>query len=259
MKFTKMHGLGNDILIIDQDQDIDSHAIQSLSHRYLGIGFDQCLYITNITGEKVSTRIYNADGQQVYQCGNGLRCLMAYLAQNYGLSNAEIIVGKYTYHGIMQPNGPSINMGQPSFSQTTIPTTLDITGMVTIHLPHTCSVGIVHIGNPHAICLWPDENMNRENLAKDIQQSGFFPEGINVSFMKVSPTQLELETHERGVGKTEACGSAACAAVIIAHQFLSQKKSNRVKFTHGHLDITITHTGVWQTGPATFVFEGCLK
>ena len=256
LSFTKMHGLGNDMCLIESSHELSPHTIKKMSHRHSGIGFDQCLHITAIDGSDVYLKIYNADGSQVYQCGNGLRCVMRYIHDQHNLTNARILVGSYCYEGSFHNNQPMINMGLPSFEQTAIPTTLDIQSLVTIHQPEAYTMGLVHLGNPHAICLWPQDHVNRSDLAQRIQHCGFFPEGINVSFIKQTDQHLTCETHERGVGLTEACGSAACAAVIIAHRFLNAPERSDVYFTSGKIHVQITAQGILQSGPACTVYKG---
>lgn len=252
-QITKMHGLGNDILIIDQPTiTLTPNMIKQLGHRKQGIGFDQCITIKQLNETSTQIDIHNANGQQVFQCGNGLRCLMAYLANNYQKTAINIMTGNCQYQGKIIHNIPHINMGKASFMASDIPTHLDTNGLVTMHLPEKISMGIVYIGNPHAICLSVDKN--RQETAEKVQASPFFPEGINVSFMSETNGQISLETYERGVGKTDACGSAACAAAVVQHHFLSGPKTVKVNFEYGNLVVDIQPNGIWQSGPTTDVF-----
>ena len=259
-QISKMHGIGNDILIIDQPTTtLNNNMIKMLGHRKQGIGFDQCIVIHSISDMTVHIDIFNANGQQVYQCGNGLRCLMRYLATHYDKNAIDIVTGRYKYRGKMIDQTPHIYMGVPSFLASDIPTHLDTNGLVTLHLPEKISMGIVFIGNPHAICL--SEDQNRKQTAEKIQASPFFPEGINVSFISKNDDHILLETYERGVGKTDACGSAACAAALVQHHFLSGPSTVQVNFEYGSLVVDITPEGVWQSGPATTVFtsKDCIQ
>ena len=168
-KIVKMHGLGNDILILDQPSHaLTSQHIKQLAHRKQGIGFDQCIVIQSIQTSSATIQIFNADSQQVYQCGNGLRCLMVYLHQTYALTQVMIHTGNFTYEGQWIDGIAHINMGQPSFLAEDIPTLLDTRSLVTIHLPEQITMGIVFIGNPHAVCL--EVNQDRDNIARKIQQ-----------------------------------------------------------------------------------------
>ena len=273
ISFTKMHGLGNDFVVIDcfeQDVNLSTAQIKTLADRHFGIGCDQVLLLgpPEHGSSDVRYRIYNADGREVSQCGNGARCIAAYL-YGRGLVKKDEIIAE-TNEGLLklyrQDDGQvRVNMGVPRFEPADIPMRakqrenkyqLQITGS-------ELSFYAVSIGNPHAVLVVDDvEHTPVPVLGPEIQQSGMFPEGINVGFMQIVDRQhIRLRVYERGAGETLACGSGACAAVVAGYIDKRLAGQVDVSLKGGHLLVSWQGEGepVWITGPAAFVYEGRIR
>ncbi|HBI22091.1 MAG TPA: diaminopimelate epimerase, partial [Legionella sp.] len=232
VKFTKMHGLGNDFMVIDainQRIDFTSADIAALSERNTGVGFDQCLLIETSPFANVDFfyRIFNANGQEVGQCGNGARCL-ARFAQRYGLTKKELMtVATQTTRMQLQinPNQTvTINMGQPVLQPAQIPLdALDQAPVYNIPIAHQ-KIQAVHslsIGNPHAVIQVPDiVHAHVQEIGQQISEHHLFPAQTNVGFMQIlTPQHIQLRVYERGCGETRACGSGAVAAVAVGRLY----------------------------------------
>ena len=268
LHFTKMHGLGNDFIVINcLDNSFYENLINipKLANRHTGIGFDQLLIIESPErpGIDFKYRIFNADGQEVQQCGNGARCFALYVF-NKGLSdkkklNVETLNGHLELT-INDSSSVTVNMGEPQFEPTKIPANFD--SQKKFYVINKLQIGVLSMGNPHAVLVSDDiENLQIEEKAKDIQNSGYFPEGVNVGFMQInSPNKISLRVYERGVGETQACGTGACAAVVygVENDLLDNNVS--VSLPGGCLEISYQRgSNVFMTGPAEFVFEGSIE
>lgn len=272
-KFTKMHGLGNDFIIIDavrQKIDLSPHEIIALAKRNTGIGFDQCLLIEKPRQPNVDFfyRIFNADGNEVGQCGNGARCL-ARFAQYYGLTTKSVMqVATHTtcmQLRINQDDTVTVEMGQPKFEPKNIP--LQIKHQERIYnLPMNddkeCWVHTVNVGNPHAVQVVSDVNkILVSNLGKQISEHPLFPEQVNAGFMQIfDSNHISLRVYERGCGETSACGSGAVAAVAIGRKYYQLDEQVTVSLPGGALSVewANSESPIFLTGPATFVYEGNL-
>ena len=268
LNFTKMHGLGNDFIVIDNLNNsfsLDSIDISKLSNRHTGIGFDQLLLVESSSRSNIdfNYRIFNADGQEVQQCGNGARCFALYVYEKKLTSKRKLHVE--TLNGVIEliindASSVTVNMGKPEFMPSKIPANLD--NQYKKYLVNDTEMGILSMGNPHAVILANNiEHLEIDKTAKDIQNSGYFPEGVNVGFMQInSKSNISLRVFERGVGETQACGTGACAAVVfgVENDFLESKV--RVSLPGGDLDINYEKgSEVFMTGPAVFVFEGFVE
>jgi len=268
LNFTKMHGLGNDFIVINNLNDAfneNSINIPKLANRHTGIGFDQLLIVESSKRADVDFkyRIFNADGQEVQQCGNGARCFALYVFEKKLTSKKRLNVE--TLNGAIEliindASSVTVNMGKPEFMPSKIPAKLD--NQLKKYSINDTEMGILSMGNPHAVILSNNiANLEIDKKAEDIQNSGYFPEGINVGFMQInSYSNISLRVFERGVGETQACGTGACAAVVfgVENDLLSNKV--RVSLPGGDLDINYEKgSKVFMTGPAEFVFEGSVE
>lgn len=263
--FAKMHGLGNDFVVLDGsdlEQPLDAATIRRLADRRLGIGFDQ-LMLLETNREPLRYRIFNADGGEVEQCGNGARCLARY-AVDHGLAaggevRMESAVGPVTAR-VAESVG--INLGVPRFAPADLPFTaaeeadsyaLDVDG-------ERLEMGALSVGNPHAIIEVDDvDNAPVSRLGPCIESHSRFPNRVNAGFVEVvAPDAIRLRVYERGVGETPACGTGAAAAAVwgIARGRLESPVT--VGLAGGELRVDWSGAGrpVWLTGPATLVFEG---
>jgi len=268
LNFTKMQGLGNDFIVINSLNNSFSEDfinIPKLANRHTGIGFDQLLIVESSVREDIDFkyRIFNADGQEVQQCGNGARCFALYVYEKELTSkrklNVETLNGDI-YLTINNPSSVTVNMGKPEFTLSKIPANFNSQDKK--YIVNGMKVGVLSMGNPHAVIISDDiVNLHIDIIAQDIQNSGFFPEGVNVGFMQInSPGNISLRVYERGVGETKACGTGACAAVVfgVENDFLDNKV--RVSLPGGDLEINYEKgSDVFMTGPAEFVFEGSVE
>ena len=252
VKFTKMHGLGNDFVLLDkitQDFVLTPKLITTLANRRLGIGCDQILIAEPPTAPDLDffLRIYNQDGSEAKQCGNGARCFARFI-QDTGLSpKTTLKVG--TLSGpldltLIEDNLVSVKIGMPQFAPAAVPTLLvpkkgfeyEIY-LEGLSVPKRCH--ILSMGNPHCVMVVADiHEVNVQAIGLQLQKPDLFPQGVNVSFVQpLAKNHILLRTFERGVGETPSCGSAACAAVVagISTQVLS--KEVKVSLTHGHLTV----------------------
>ena len=265
-----MHGLGNDFAIIDCLQReflLTPDQIRSLGDRHFGIGFDQMLVVGPARNDKadISYRIYNNDGGEVAQCGNGARCIAAWLYER-GIVRKEEIIAE-TSAGLLKlyrlaDGRVRIDMGIPRLEPAEIPLQAarrEPRYQVRID-DQDVTFSAVSMGNPHAVLYVTDVNKAPvQELGPKIQQSSMFPESVNVGFMQIVDTMhIRLRVYERGAGETLACGSGACAAVVAGRLDAKLAGEIDVALPGGHLLVSWQGEGqpVWITGPATFVYEG---
>lgn len=271
LKFTKMHGLGNDFIVIDginQSLHLNAQHIAALANRHTGIGFDQCLIIEPARESSVdfTYRIFNGDGNEVGQCGNGARCL-ALFAKHYGLTtkNALTVATKTTrmrLH-INKDNSVSVDMGIPKLLPADIPFIAEEEAEeYTLNMEHGdyATIHTINVGNPHAVLLVSNINTAPvDTLGRAISLHQRFPEHANTGFMQIlNPQHIKLRVYERGCGETQACGSGAVAAAAIGRLYYQLDKQITVSLPGGNLvvDWQDKHASILLTGPATFVYEG---
>lgn len=273
LQFSKMHGLGNDFIVVDATQvklNITMQQIQKLANRHIGIGFDQLLIIAppKDSSHDFFYRIFNADGTEAYQCGNGARCIAKFIHDHKLSEKKELTVAtmKNKHKLILQsPNVVTVDMGTPVLEPDEIPFKAETKRTIyTLNIKYgDYNVSVVSMGNPH--CIFEVDNVNDvdlERIGKNISEHPQFPQRTNVEFMQIlSKETIRLRIYERGVGETLACGSGACAAVVSG--ILQNKLSSRVKVTMPGGDLMIEWNGnnepVWMTGPAEEVFQGQVR
>jgi diaminopimelate epimerase len=273
IKFTKMHGLGNDFVVIDavrQHINLTTDAIKTLADRNLGIGCDQVLLIEPPSDKNIdfNYRIFNCDGSEVEQCGNGARCMGRFIADQQ-LSGKKTVLLQ-TKNRIMEvttkaKNLVTANMGEPIFTPADIPfSSQQQDKLYTIEAESkNFEIAALSIGNPHAVIQVDDIDTTAvEDIGPLIQGHDQFPESVNVGFMQIIDRQnIKLRVYERGVGETQACGSGACAAAVAAiQQDLVDSKVN-IELLGGELCIEWLGEGepILMTGPAKTVFHGKIK
>jgi diaminopimelate epimerase len=269
LKFTKMHGLGNDFVVIDgvnQSLSLSSTQLHHLADRHFGIGCDQILLIEPAEGEvDFRYRIFNADGGEVEQCGNGARCFGRYVYDRGMTTKKEIRVE--TLGGLIIPrleaNGDvTVNMGMPKFEPQDIPFIAEKRARIySLDIDNRqVKIGAVSMGNPHAVQQVLDVN-HAPVLTEGplIEGHPRFPQRVNAGYMEVMDRgHIRLRVYERGVGETLACGTGACAAVVTGIEQGLLEPTVKVSFLGG--DVVIHWEGgdepVWMTGPAVAVFDG---
>ena len=271
LHFSKMHGIGNDFVVLDCRQrafPLDAAQIRALADRHTGVGFDQLLSVEPARNPACAFYygIWNADGSPSGQCGNGVRCVAAWLHRAGALALGESVA-------IESPSGPvtvrllgahevTVDMGEPVFEPPRIPFAADAAAeRYAIDLAdEQLDIGAVSMGNPHAVVAV--ENLTDsalQRLGPLLTGHPRFPQGANAGFVqRLDRGRLRLRVHERGAGWTLACGTGACAAMAVLRQRGDVDDSVAVELPGGTLRIDWAGPGrtLWMTGPAAFAFEG---
>jgi diaminopimelate epimerase len=270
--FTKMHGAGNDFVVFDgvtRPVPLTPEKIRRLADRHFGIGCDQVLLVERPTasGADFRYRIFNADGGEVEQCGNGARCFVRFVRDKRLTAKDEIAVE--TLSGMiyprLEPDGNvTVNMGVPRLDPPEVPFEastrenvydLEVDG-------RKLGVTVISMGNPHAVQVVPEVDSAPVNTQGPlIERHPRFPQRVNAGYMQiVNRGQIRLRVYERGAGETLACGSGACAAVVAGRQRGLLDDKVDVKLLGGTLRVSWAGEGqpVWMTGPAVTVFEGTI-
>jgi diaminopimelate epimerase len=270
MRFTKMQGLGNDFVVLNCLQNpfnLSVKQIQLMADRHFGIGFDQLLILEPTQDKKADFhyRVFNPDGKEAGQCGNGARCIGKYLIEEGLVQGNPIVLSTINQRLSIseQANGQmTVEMGIPEFKPQQIPFVAD-QEQPTYELVvgnEKIIIGVLSMGNPHVVLTVPDvRSAPVLSLGPKIEQHPRFPEKTNVGFMEiVSKDCIRLRVYERGAGETLACGSGACAAVVFGRQQGLLEENVQVELAGGCLQIQWQGPGkpVFMIGPATYVFEG---
>ncbi|MGR6860166.1 diaminopimelate epimerase [Aliivibrio salmonicida] len=271
--FSKMHGLGNDFMVVDcltQNIFFSPDLIRRLADRNRGIGFDQLLVVEAPYDPETDFhyRIFNADGTEVEQCGNGARCFARFVRMK-GLTN-KISISVSTKKGKMtlkveDDDQITVNMGEPVFEPNKIPfkaTQAEKTYLLRAE-DRTLFCGAVSMGNPHCVTVVDDvDNYDVDKYGPLVEGHERFPERVNAGFMEiVSPNEVKLRVYERGAGETQACGSGACGAVAVGIMQELLGEDVKVYLPGGDLQISWKGPGypLFMTGPATHVYDGQLS
>jgi diaminopimelate epimerase len=278
LDFLKMQGLGNDFLVFDAAQpacpSLDSNKLRALADRHTGIGFDQALMLESPreAHSRVFYRVFNSDGSEVEQCGNGARCVAALMFARQPELGREMTMessGGVVQARVREDGMVSVDMGIPNFEPRSLPMeapgaassaempvySLEIDGA-------NIEFGAVSMGNPHVVLRVPDvKSAPVERFGPTIERHRFFAKRTNVGFMQiVDRNRIKLRVHERGVGETQACGTGACAAVAfgVKRDLLDSEVS--VDLPGGTAIVSWSGPGrqIWLTGPATMVFTGSI-
>ena len=270
LKFTKMHGAGNDFVMLDgvrQTIELSPEQLRLLADRHFGVGCDQILLVEKAGNKEADFcyRIFNADGGEVEQCGNGARCFLRFVHDQKLTTKREIIVE--TRSGLISPRleqdgRVTVNMGAPVFEPARIPfdggsgsvsEPLEVAGK-------KLSISALSMGNPHAVQVVPDvERTAVEKLGPLIEHHPRFPKRVNAGFMQIMDrNNLRLRVYERGSGETLSCGTGACAAVVAGIRRGLLDSPVNVATRGGVLTIAWEGDGaaVLMTGPAITVFSG---
>ncbi len=268
--FVKMHGLGNDFMVFDAPRGAPlpgAETWRALSNRFTGIGFDQALVLEppRRSGTEVFYRIFNADGVEVEQCGNGARCIAALIARRSGRKSGELTmdsIGGLVQARVHESGLVSVQMGVPDFEPRALP--FDAPAPADRYSLRAgdsdIEIGAVSIGNPHAVILVDSvQAAPVDSLGPAVENHPRFPKRTNVEFMQiVTPDHVRLRVHERGVGETLACGTGACGAVVVGRSRGLLREEVNVDVPGGRLIVHWDGAGtpVWLTGPAVTVFTG---
>lgn len=273
LNFTKMQGAGNDFVVIDSYTSLvtlTKSQIQHIANRYFGVGCDQLLMVekTDIPDVDFRYRIFNADGGEVEQCGNGARCFVRYVVEKGLTRKREIKVE--TAGGIitltLADNGQvTVNMGTPNFNPDALPYSAPKQQLLyDLALKDSfVQIAAVSMGNPHAVVTVDNvETTNIAEIGPQIESHPLFPNHVNAGFMQViNPHEIQLRVYERGSGETLACGTGACAAVVSGIRLNLLQSPVLVNTRGGQLKIEWPDAmaPVMMTGPAEIVFEGTIN
>ena len=272
LRFTKMHGLGNDFVVLDgvtRAIELTPERVRRLADRRFGVGCDQVLLVERATRADADFRyrIFNADGGEVEQCGNGARCFVRFVRDKGLTSKGEIAAE--TLAGVIypriEPDGQvTVNMGVPRFEPAEVP--FEAPARAAVYDLEVGGAGVkvsvLSMGNPHAVQIVPDvDTAPVATQGPLIERHPRFPRRVNAGFMQVlDRAHIRLRVYERGVGETLACGTGACAAVVAGRQLGLLDDTVAVRLPGGVLHIAWAGVGqpVWMTGPAVAVFDGTI-
>jgi diaminopimelate epimerase len=274
IEFSKMQGLGNDFLVFDAPavagyEPIDSDMLRALADRHTGVGFDQALILEppRDVRSRIFYRVFNSDGTEVEQCGNGARCIAALMFARQPELGREVRMQSTagTVDARVRDDGlVSVNMGVPDFEPRALP--MDAAAEATVYSLQIdgtdVEFGAVSMGNPHAVLLVADvKTAPVGRIGPTIERHPRFPRRTNVGFMEiVDRGHIRLRVHERGAGETRACGTGACAAVAVGRRRGSLDAEVRVDLPGGTAEVSWAGAGqpLWLTGPAQTVFTGTI-
>ncbi len=268
--FTKMHGAGNDFIVFDAPAGAalpSPEQWRRLSARHTGIGFDQALVLEEPrrAGTAVFYRIFNADGDEVEQCGNGARCIASLLYRRGRTAAGAVTMDSpagLIHARVLQPEIVSVDMGVPNFDPRSLP--FDASSEANVYVLEVSGsevdIGAVSMGNPHAVLTVASVDAAPvERLGPAIEHHRRFPKRVNVGFMEIRDrSHIRLRVHERGVGETLACGTGTCAAVAVGRRHGRLDAEVHVDTRGGELRVNWPGPGerIWLTGPAVVAFEG---
>ncbi len=270
LAFSKMHGLGNDFAVVDartRPFDADPARIRAMADRHRGIGFDQLLTIEPARDPSCAFAygIWNTDGSSARQCGNGVRCVAAWLRRAGALTADHVRLqspaGAVTVR-LLDDGRIAVDMGEPVFAPARIPFAADAeAGAYVLQVgTQTLTIGAVSLGNPHAVVEVADaDDPAHVTLGPLLSEHPRFAQGCNAGFVAVSTRdRVRLRVHERGAGWTLACGTGACAAVAVLRRRGRIDAEVAVELPGGTLAIAWSGPGatLWMTGPAAFAYEG---
>lgn len=270
VSFTKMHGLGNDFMVVRWPDDLampSPERVRAWGDRRTGVGFDQLLMLGTPTDSatRAMLRIRNSDGSTAQQCGNGIRCIARFLAES---PEDKFVIGSTAGPIAVQVHADgrvSANLGEPRFDPEALPFLADA-GALRYRLNLTSGAvefGIASMGNPHAVIAVDSvASAPVSILGPEIEQHPSFPQGVNVGFMqRIAADAIRLRVFERGAGETLACGTGAAAAVAVGRLWGELDSHVTVSLPGGELDVEWQGPGsdLWQTGPAEQVYEARIR
>jgi diaminopimelate epimerase len=263
LRFMKMHGAGNDFVVIDSRERVDAVVTPALARalgdRNRGVGFDQLAEIRATDGADFALDFWNNDGTRAGACGNATRCVADYVMAGLGLNAVSLTTARGGLSAVRLPDGRvSVNMGAPQLDWAEVPLSHAVDPL---HLPLPGDPVAVGMGNPHCVFFVPDaEAMDLPALGPRFEHDPLYPQRTNVEFASLTaPDRLRMRVWERGAGITLACGSGACATAVAAHLRGLTGRQVVLDLDGGVLEIDWRDDGVWMTGPTAHVFDGWLS
>ena len=258
--FIKMHGLGNDFVIVDARDGrskISTDLVRSLAHRNCGIGFDQLVVVSDSPAADVALTFFNSDGSISGACGNATRCVARYEMDRLKRDELSLVTERGVLRAQRQGDLVRVNMGHPLLGWSDIPLAKPID---TLRLPLDGAPTATGMGNPHCTFFVPDtETVDLEIVGPKIERNPLFPERTNVQVAHIiGKDHIRMRVWERGVGVTLASGSSSCATAVAAARLGLTGRSVKIELDGGPIFIEWLNDGVWMTGPAVHVFNGVL-
>jgi diaminopimelate epimerase len=261
LPFMKMHGLGNDFVVIDSRGRgaVTTPALaRALGDRNRGVGFDQLAEIRDGDGADIALDFWNSDGTRAGACGNATRCVSDHVMRGLGRDRIELVTARGRLIAVRRPDGlVSVNMGLPQLDWTEVPLAQPVD---LLRLPLPGEPVAVGMGNPHCVFFVADaEAEDVVGRGRATEHDPLFPQATNVEFASLTgPDRLRMRVWERGTGITLACGSGACATAVAAHLRGLTGRKVMLDLDGGTLEIDWREDGVWMTGPTAHVFDGVL-
>ena len=262
MRFRKMHGAGNDFVVIDsrgRGAIVTPTLARALGDRHRGVGFDQLAEIRDAEGADFALDFWNSDGTMAGACGNATRCVCDLVMAESGAVSVSLTTERGVLHAVRRADGlVSVNMGQPQRDWAEVPLAQSVD---VLHLPLPGDPVGVGMGNPHCVIFVADADaVDLTGLGPAYEHDPLFPQRTNVEFASViGVDQLRMRVWERGAGVTLACGSGACATAVAAHLRGLTGRQVRLQMDGGVLEVDWRSDGVWLTGPVAYVFDGMLS
>ncbi len=259
--FVKMHGLGNDFVIMLEDKIPTTIGIgdftSRISDRRCGIGCDQFITYKIINNNKVKMGIYNQDGSKALACGNASRCLSKMLFDTKGIRQVKLDVdGQLVSCECMGPNEIKVDMGPVSFEKQWMPNSAKLWDLASLHLIEPKEMICVDLANPHLVIFSKLSHQDQKIIGKRFQKLKFFLDGVNVNFAKVKNNRIYLKVWERGAGFTHACGSGAIATFAAANKLGFVDDNSEIVFKLGVLKMQKLGQNISMCGTASYVFSG---
>jgi diaminopimelate epimerase len=259
LPFMKMHGLGNDFVVIDErsgEFTVDEATVVAIADRHRGVGFDQLATLHHGDDSDLHLIFWNADGSKSAACGNATRCIARWEMDRTGKSDLTLTTERGTLFALDAGNGlTSVNMGHPQLSWDEVPLARE---MDTLRLPIEGEPTATGMGNPHCTFFVDDaEAVDLETLGARYEHHDLYPQRTTVQFASViGPDHLRMRGWERGVGTTLASGSSSCATAVAAARRGLTGRKERIDLDGGTLHLDWRDDGVWMTGPTAHVFDG---
>lgn len=260
--FIKMHGLGNDFVIIQDSvltevDDVQEFVIK-ISNRNTGIGCDQFITYSKLSKDNsITMTIFNQDGSNAKACGNASRCLSRLIFDKYQIGDICLNVSnKKIYASYVDPDNITVNMGKPDFQKGWMPKQEDLWQVAEKYMIEPKELMLVDVGNPHLVIFTKLSDKDKKIIGRELQKHPLFPNGINVNFVKIEHNVIHLKVWERGTGFTLACGSGACASFMAADKLGFARDVAVVQFESGFLKMQKRADKLLMTGPAAYVCAG---
>ena len=262
LDFMKMHGLGNDFVVIDsrgREAVMTPGLARAIGDRHRGVGFDQLAEIRDAEGADFALDFWNNDGSRAAACGNATRCVCDFIMTERGVSAVRLVTARGDLSAVRRTDGlVSVNMGAPQldWQDMHLARAVDM-----LHLPLAGDPAAVGMGNPHAMFFVGDaEAVDLLVRGPEVENDPLFPQRTNVEFVSVTGTdRLRMRVWERGAGVTLACGSGVCAVTVAAHLRGLTGRSVKIDVDGGMLEVDWRDDGVWLTGPVAHGFDGVLS